>query len=108
MYPSQPEPGLLPGAAFCSTFVDLIQKIAADTAKIALTTESHKQSCSFIGYPSQVVWGLFLQPYPRLIAVRERDAGTLDRIRLKGTARQPYRRAGQAGRWRLPKAAKFA
>jgi hypothetical protein len=42
MYPSQPEPGALPGAAFCSTLVEMIQKIAASTAKNGVAHESAK------------------------------------------------------------------
>jgi hypothetical protein len=48
MYPSQPEPGALPGAAFCSTLVEMIQKIAASTAKNAVAHESADPTNSLV------------------------------------------------------------
>jgi hypothetical protein len=49
----------------------------------------------------------FLSLTPRLLAVRELDAGTLDRRLLTDTAPPPYRRSGQAGRWPLQQATTF-
>jgi hypothetical protein len=48
MYPSKPEPGALPGAAFCSTLVEMIQKIAANTAKNAVAHESADPTNSLV------------------------------------------------------------